>query len=427
VIIILTAAWYKKIKICIAVIKEAAAAVQAMPLLLLTPLVTTIFVIILVVYFLLVGAFLASAEEIKSSTIASAAANSANAISSSVGGKSLLCPVNETTGEVNATGGCASMLAVTDPNQAGSLNNILLAIHFFGFLWTNQFIAGISTMTIAGAVSQWYFTKDKSELPPSMIKTSIKTIFRYHLGSIAFGSLIIAIVQFLRAVLEYANKKSEKAQKKNIVLKAIFCCLRCCLWCFEKCLKFITSYGYILIAMQGISFCKACRQVIGLIMGNPVQIGLVNTITNFMFILSKLAIVGACGFIAFQWLDNDASFGKGGANQLEGFSLPILLVMVIALAIATMFINVFSLGVDTILLCFLIDREKNDGETKPYYMSPNLLKAIGASTKKNKALTGAKSDSDDEAEAEAAKPAATPAAPAAGGAGGGGDGGGDLL
>ena len=37
--------------------------------------------------------------------------------------------------------------------------------------------------------------------------TGVKWILRYHFGSIAFGSLIIAIVQFIRLMFEYFRKK----------------------------------------------------------------------------------------------------------------------------------------------------------------------------------------------------------------------------
>tara|TARA_B100000780_G_C20970545_1_gene387493 strand:- start:87 stop:230 length:144 start_codon:yes stop_codon:yes gene_type:complete len=34
-------------------------------------------------------------------------------------------------------------------------------------------------------------------------------------------------------------------------------CTRCCLWCLEKCLQFITGYAYIFVALNGDSFCTA--------------------------------------------------------------------------------------------------------------------------------------------------------------------------
>jgi len=96
-----------------------------------------------------------------------------------------------------------------------------------------------------------------------------RTRRRFHLGSIAFGSLIIAIVQFIRLVLAYLDRKTKAMQvgwqwlragrgfsataaatvltgvfvpwqDKSKIWKVIFKCVACCLWCFEKCLKFIS-------------------------------------------------------------------------------------------------------------------------------------------------------------------------------------------
>ncbi len=42
--------------------------------------------------------------------------------------------------------------------------------------------------------------------------------FRYHLGSLAFGSLILAIVQFLQLVVETVKKQAEaQGADKNVI------------------------------------------------------------------------------------------------------------------------------------------------------------------------------------------------------------------
>jgi hypothetical protein len=41
--------------------------------------------------------------------------------------------------------------------------NYLLIYHFFGLLWTTQFILGFAVMSIAGTVSAWYFSRDPSK------------------------------------------------------------------------------------------------------------------------------------------------------------------------------------------------------------------------------------------------------------------------
>ena len=49
---------------------------------------------------------------------------------------------------------------------------------------------------------------------------------RYHLGSIALGSFIIAVIQFIRAVLEYVDRQMKTANPNNMVMKYLMGCLR---------------------------------------------------------------------------------------------------------------------------------------------------------------------------------------------------------
>ena len=60
----------------------------------------------------------------------------------------------------------------------------------------------------------------------------MKTTIRYHLGTAAHGSLIIAIIKTIRAVVAYMQKKAKKSG--NRIAQLFFCCVQCCLWCLEK-------------------------------------------------------------------------------------------------------------------------------------------------------------------------------------------------
>ena len=75
-------------------------------------------------------------------------------------------------------------------------------------------------------------------------------VFRYHLGSVAFGSFIIATVQLFRIMLMALDKHTKQLQEKNKMVKYAMKCMQCCLFCLEKILKFITDYCYIYVAVQ---------------------------------------------------------------------------------------------------------------------------------------------------------------------------------
>ena len=77
--------------------------------------------------------------------------------------------------------------------------------HLFGVFWTTQFIAGFGVMMTAGAIAAYYWQRD--DMPRGPIRKSIYRTTRYHLGSIALGSFIVAVVQFVRAIMESTRRR----------------------------------------------------------------------------------------------------------------------------------------------------------------------------------------------------------------------------
>ena len=152
--------------------------------------------------------------------------------------------------------------------------------HLFGIFWTTQFIAGFGVMITAGAIAAFYWQRD--DMPRGPIRKAMKRTARYHLGSIALGSFIVAVVQFVRAIMEYVNKKTKKAQDTNPIVKLFMCCIKYCLWYLEKVLKYINRNAYILVAVKGYSYCYSAVEAIKLIILNMMRIAAVNTVGDFL-------------------------------------------------------------------------------------------------------------------------------------------------
>ena len=51
----------------------------------------------------------------------------------------------------------------------------------------------------------------------------------------AYGSLVIAIIQMIRVILTYIQHKYGK--EAGAVGRFVMKCCQCCLWCLEKCMK----------------------------------------------------------------------------------------------------------------------------------------------------------------------------------------------
>ena len=133
----------------------------------------------------------------------------------------------------------------------------------FVLFWTGEFIVAVGQITQALAVARWYFTRDKSSVGSWSFLTAVRQATFWHLGTAAFGSLIIAIIEFIRAIVAYVQKKAKDSGNK--VAQYLLCTIQCCLWCMEKCMKFINKNAYIQTAIFGVSFCPAAKKAFFLI------------------------------------------------------------------------------------------------------------------------------------------------------------------
>jgi Plasma-membrane choline transporter len=121
--------------------------------------------------------------------------------------------------------------------------------HLFGLLWTSQFIIGFVSVTIAGAVASHYWAAgDARRRPPFPVLRALRLTVVYHLGSIALGSFIIALVQLVRLLLEYLDKKTRAAQAKSEAARCAMCAARVVLCLLEKVVAFINRNAYIMVA-----------------------------------------------------------------------------------------------------------------------------------------------------------------------------------
>jgi len=251
-----------------------------------------------------------------------------------------------------------------------TLHLVLQWYNLFAALWTAAFISATGDIILAGAVSAWYWTFNKAELPSNMLGSSVKRTFRYHLGTVAFGSLLLALVQLLRVVVEYLNDRINNLQAQNRILRSIVWFLRGCFFFLEKLIRYLNRNAYIMTGMVGSSFCQASQDAFTLITSNILRGFFVNQVADFVILLGKIFVVGVTTLFFSMSV-------SGQEEELHFSFIPILLVMVGSYIVASSCLAVYSVAVDTLFLCFLKDVQINDGGwRKPYYMSKNLMKIM---------------------------------------------------
>lgn len=80
-------------------------------------------------------------------------------------------------------------------------------LNYFVFFWFVQFIVGCQHFVIAGTVSQWYFTRNKSKVR-SPISNSFYNLIIFHLGTICLGSLLLTIIKLIRRVMRSVKARN---------------------------------------------------------------------------------------------------------------------------------------------------------------------------------------------------------------------------
>ncbi|NXB78818.1 CTL2 protein, partial [Donacobius atricapilla] len=401
VIVLLLVFLRKRILIAIALIKEASRAVGHVMSSLLFPLCTFFLLCLCIAYWASTAVFLSTSNEAVYKVFNESA-----------------CPFSgqtckpETFNASNVTKLCpdAQCLFAFYGGET-AYHKYLIVLQFFNvfmFFWLANFVIALGQVTLAGAFASYYWAFKKPDDMPAFPLFSAfgralrcvreprrggrgasgrlcpsnrgRSVPRYHTGSLAFGSLVLAIVQVIRVTLEYLDHRLKAAENK--FAKFLLSCLKCCFWCLEKFIKFLNRNAYIMIAIYGTNFCTSARNAFFLLMRNIIRVAVLDKVTDFLFFLGKLLIVGSVGILAFFFFTQRIKLVQDTAPPLNYYWVPILTVIVGSYLIAHGFFSVYGMCVDTLFLCFLEDLERNDGSAeKPYFMSQDLRKLLKKTNK----------------------------------------------
>jgi len=318
ILLCLTVCLCKKIRIAVGIIEETCDAVNTMPMVVLFPLIQYLAMCVFLVYWIVVAVFMASAGEKRK----------------------------------DPATGVYTMYWEDDMKKA-------MIYHFFGLLWNMAFLRHFTILIIAGVFGAWYWTpatKKKENdyaFGSHPIRSAVWRSVRYHIGTVAFGSFIIAVIQFIRAVLAYIKKKYLKDKPG---LKCLVTYLECCMACFERLMEFISKNAYIVTACKGKMFCTAAMDAFKFIWNNLAQISVVTWVSVYIMFLGKAFIIAGTLAICF--------FLCGLNDDLSSVWLVLVVCGMLSYLVASLFLGVFESGIDTILVCFCWEADQK-GAFKP--------------------------------------------------------------
>ncbi|KAG6464805.1 choline transporter-like 1 isoform X2 [Manduca sexta] len=221
-------------------------------------------------------------------------------------------------------------------------------------IWGSEFILGCQQMTIAGAVSHWYFRGPNAHSP---VLYSIGKLVKYHLGSVAKGSFLITLFKIPRLILTYLHAKlSARAEKGSECAKCGLKCGICCFYCLEKFIRYLNHNAYTIITIERCHFCKAAARAFSTIVNNALQVATINSVGDFILFLGKCIVTAVSGIVGLLLLKRN--------TDLHFYAVPTLVICIYSFFIAHCILSLYEMVVDSLFLCVCEDRNLNGAEGK---------------------------------------------------------------
>jgi len=262
------------------------------------------------------------------------------------------------------------------------------SVFFFAFAWHNTFGNAWFQFVVGNTTCFWYFKQGTQGTGDSPVWKSFGRSV-YHWGSIAFGSIVIGMLGFLRPILSYINSKVNKlpegekeedierhtdaeyyedeheGEREEEVKGRGFCasCCGCGVSLFEKGYKYYTHHVYIQIALTGDDFDKATRDAYYLMVRNKARFQMVNGIAKKFLQFGQLLIAFVSTYLGYLYITTAERYKE---KQVDSPLLVSMFFLVLAYLIGDVFMGVYTTSSDAIIHCFAMDEEMNDG--KPEYV-----------------------------------------------------------
>ena len=236
--------------------------------------------------------------------------------------------------------------------------------HLFALFYMTAVISAFSSFIYSSTACIWYFTSEKG-LESHPILKSVKRGIIYHFGSIAFGSLIIALVRLIMVWFEYVKKRVESTMGKKTESKCFKCiisCLQCCVACIGKCMEYINKHAYIQIALRGENFCTSAWEGFGLIIRNLGRFSTLSAIGGIFTVIGTVFISLISGIIGYFVITKVSYF----SDELNSCVLPVVVFIIIGMVLGLVTMSIFGTSGDALMHSFLLDEEINKGQAKAF-------------------------------------------------------------
>jgi|TARA_B110000208_G_scaffold68403_1_gene88458 hypothetical protein len=163
----------------------------------------------------------------------------------------------------------------------------------------------------------------KPNLPTCICCVAWFRAFRYHFGTLAVTSFIIAVVQLIQTIAAYLLVKAKLSGASNPIVQKILYAVQGVLTFVQCCIKHINKSMFAVMSMRGGGFVPSITHTGELLTSNILTVSALKISSLFIIVLGKAMVTLASAGTCYCWLYYDTTFDAStGAMPVTSNVLP---------------------------------------------------------------------------------------------------------
>lgn len=230
-----------------------------------------------------------------------------------------------------------------------NFNYLFIFLLFLSYFFTHQVLSNTIHTTVAGVVGSWWFVPSESGFCGKSVVGSFCRSVTTSFGSICFGSLIVAIIEALRQIVNMARDNDDLGA-------ALACCIDCLLSCIEGLVEYFNRWAYIYVGLYGFGYCEAGKNVMGLFKDRGweaiIADDIVGSVLGLVSLVVGLITAGTAVLTVNQsgWFDDIIVAFDNSTTQV--YVVAGIIGFIIGIAICSIAMGVISSSVLAVIVCF---------------------------------------------------------------------------
>jgi hypothetical protein len=217
------------------------------------------------------------------------------------------------------------------------------------------------------AIVEWYFMEAKGPICNCRCFHGFALALTKGLGTIALSALVMTPIYVLILICEYLDRKSKlDPEAIPLFVRFLIKCMKCCLYCFEKFMRYINKILLTVSQIYNTSWWKSAKITIDVLLSDTLMIAIMTGVTTFIMFISKIVVAGLAtiGFICYL---------KYIGDETAGWVFPAFIVFFLSFVIAAFILGMLTNVIDIVFVCYQADCDlTSSGAIRPLYISDEM-------------------------------------------------------